>query len=305
MKKYIGIDIGGTYIKYGLLDETGNILHKDKLRTSLVGEEIIQSIKEIVENYQKEHVVQAVGVSAPGVVEASGFMTTGGAIFDFYGIDLKKILEKKLKLPVTIENDANSAALAEKWLGAGQAYQNFFTVVVGTGVGGSIIINNDIYRGAHATAGEFGFMVNQPIKNNDTRMASVSLNSSVQSGLVQAYLDAHKHVNTHQIDGETIFLLAASGDELALQIIDTFYQNLALAIYNISVSFDPEVILLGGGISSNSAFIEELNHRIRMIQDGHRDMKNMTLSRVLPCKFLNDAGIVGATYKAMKQYGGG
>lgn len=302
MGKYVGIDIGGTNIKYGLLDEKGNILHKDKIKTSSEGVEIIKNIKIIVENYKEAHDIRAVGISAPGIVEESGFMTTGGAIFDFYGVHLKNILEKELGLHVAVENDANSAALAEKWLGAGRNYKNYFTAVVGTGIGGAVMINNDIYRGAHATAGEFGFMINAPILNGDTRLSSVSLTSSVQSGLVQRYLDGSDATMPQQdLDGEDIFQLAEAGDLRAKNVIDAFYDHLAIGIYNVLVSLDPEVVLVGGGISANQSFIQELNRRVQGLQAGHRDMKNMTLAKIVPCHFLNDAGIVGASYKAMKE----
>jgi hypothetical protein len=302
MDKFIGIDIGGTNIKFGLLDEQGNILHKDKIKTSPEGSEIIRNIKKIVETYKEAHKIRAVGISVPGVVEESGFLTTGGAIFDFYGVHLKDILEKELGVQVAVENDANSAALAEKWLGAGRDYKNYFTAVVGTGIGGAIIINNDIYRGAHATAGEFGFMINAPILNGDTRLASVSLTSSVQSGLVQRYLDeSGQETLQHNLDGESVFKLAEAGDVRAKAVIDAFYDHLAISIYNVLVSLDPEVVLIGGGISANQGFIEELNRRVQVLQAGHRDMKNMTLAEILPCHFLNDAGIVGASYKAMKE----
>lgn len=304
MDKFIGIDIGGTNIKYGLLDEKGNILHKDKIKTSPEGSEIIRNIKNIVESYKEAHEISAVGISVPGVVEESGFLTTGGAIFDFYGVHLKDILEKELGVHVAVENDANSAALAEKWLGAGRDYKNYFTAVVGTGIGGAIIINNDIYRGAHATAGEFGFMINTPILNGDTRLASLSLTGSVQSGLVQRYLDETDQETLQQdLDGEAVFKLAEAGDVRAKAVIDDFYDHLAIGIYNVLVSLDPEVVLIGGGISANQSFIQELNRRVQGLQAGHRDMKNMTLAEILPCHFLNDAGIVGASYKAMKECG--
>lgn len=302
MDKFIGIDIGGTNIKFGLLDEQGNILHKDKIKTSPEGSEIIGNIKKIVETYKEAHEISAVGISVPGVVEESGFLTTGGAIFDFYGVHLKDILEKELGVHVAVENDANSAALAEKWLGAGRDYKNYFTAVVGTGIGGAIIINNEIYRGAHATAGEFGFMINAPILNGDTRLASLSLTGSVQSGLVQRYLDeTGQETLQKDLDGEAVFKLAEAGDVLAKAVIDAFYDHLAIGIYNVLVSLDPEVVLIGGGISANQSFIQELNRRVQGLQAGHRDMKNMTLAEILPCQFLNDAGIVGASYKTMKE----
>lgn len=296
MNYYIGIDIGGTNIKYGLLDQMGRILHKDKLKTSTVGTEIIDHIVVIVENYQKEYQIKAVGVSAPGIIEDDGFMVTGGAIFDFYGINLKTLLETRIDLPVFVENDANSAALAERWQGAGKDVPNFLTVVVGTGIGGGIIINGQLYKGASSNAGEFGFMVVEPIENQDTRMATLSLTGSVQSGIVNKYQEM---TDKKELDGETVFNLAAAGDEIAQQMIAHFYESLSIGLFNLITAFDPEVILLGGAISANQEFLEEVQNRILALKKGHKDLGNVRFAPIKPCHFHNDAGIVGATYKAI------
>ncbi|MDN6162198.1 MAG: ROK family protein, partial [Atopostipes sp.] len=282
------------------LDKKGIIHHKDKIKTQDDGDQIIKDIKNIVRNYQEKQKIDALGISVPGIVQKSGYMLTGGAIFDFYDIDLGMILEKELNLPVSVENDANSAALAEKWLGAGREFSNFVTVVVCTGIGGSIIINDKIYKGGHASAGEFGFMINQEIKNNDTRMASASLTSSVQSGLVQGYIDEKEGKIPDDLNGKIVFELADKGDKVAQKVINYFYDGLARTIFNIIVSIDPEAVLVGGGISSNDMFITELNKRISLIHSNHRDMGNMKLAEIIPCHFLNDAGIIGAAYKAVK-----
>ena len=301
MNYYVGIDVGGTNVKYGLLDEAGQILHHDKVKTANQGEKIIEAIAEIVTNYQKEYPIKAVGVSVPGVVEDDGFMTTGGAIFDFYGVHLQNILTERLALPVFVENDANSAALAEKWIGAGQGAKHSLCVVVGTGIGGGIIINHQLFRGAHATAGEFGFMIVEPIENQDTRMATLSLTGSVQCGLVLKYLDRKDLTDENGLDGETIFQMAAAGDLLAEDVIDIFYERLAIGIFNMATAFDPEIILIGGAISGNPEFIQELQQRVSRLKNDHRDMKQVTLASIVPCEFLNNAGIIGAVYKAISE----
>ena len=299
MDYYVGIDVGGTNVKYGLLDEAGNVLNKGKVKTSEKGDEIIESIQGIVKEYASDYEIKAVGVSAPGIIEDDGFMTTGGAIFDFYGINLKEILEEKVGFPVFIENDANSAALAERWIGAGRDKLHFLCVVVGTGIGGGIIINGQLYKGANSNAGEFGFMVVEPPVENDTRLASLSLTGSVGCGIVNKYEE--QHPKGERLNGEQIFELAKQGDELGLSVIDTFYDRLAKGIFNLSTSFDPEVILLGGAISTNQEFINEVQNRVLSLQKGHRDMKNIKLPPIEACRFLNDAGIIGAVYKAVSE----
>lgn len=299
MTYYIGIDIGGTNIKYGLLTSEGVILEDSEVKTSSSGKEIIETIVSIVRKYQLKYDIKGLGVSAPGVILDNGYMVTGGAIHDFYGINLKKKLELATGLPTSVENDANCAALAEKWLGAGKKYQNSLTVVVGTGIGGGIILNDRLYRGATAAAGEFGFMLVEPVQNKDTRLATLSLTGSVGCGIVNKYAEEKNLDNEMQLDGKEIFEQSELGDEVAQKIIANFYNRLAIGLFNMSVIFDPQVILIGGAISSNPNFIAELTRQVEELKDQHRDMGGIKLPNINPCYFLNKAGIVGATYKAI------
>ncbi|MGX7418036.1 ROK family protein [Carnobacterium gallinarum] len=295
MNYYVGIDVGGTDVKYGLVTEVGEILASGKVATAQNGPAIIASIAEVVQGYQDDYDIQGVGLSVPGIVAEDGFMITGGAIFDFYGIHLKDILEEKLGLPVAVENDVNCAALAEKWLGAGKKYKHFLCVAVGTGIGGAIVINNQLFRGANSMAGEFGFMVVEPIENQDTRLATLSLTGSVQCGIVNKYLNQDGGEST--VNGKEVFDLAENGDQHAKETIEIFYQRLSQGLFNLATSFDPEVILIGGAISSNPAFILEIEQRMHQLKAGHRDMENVKLPQILPCEFRNNAGLIGAVYQ--------
>ena len=176
--------------------------------------------------------------------------------------------------------------------------ENFISMVVGTGIGGAIVIHDRLYRGTNATAGEFGFMLAEPINGGDTRLASLSLTGSVQSGVVNRYAETTKEEN---LDGLAVFNKAASGDVLAVEIIEMFYARLSEGLYNLSVSFDPEAILIGGAISSDEAFIAELNKRVNAIKAGHPDMAKVKLPPIIPCYFRNDAGIVGSVYKVLEE----
>lgn len=296
MTYYVGIDIGGTNIKYGLLTAAGTIIEDSQIKTATSGASIITEITKIVKKYQQTYDIKAVGVSAPGVIRNDGFMVTGGAIHDFYGINLREIIEEATGLPTYVENDANCAALAEKWLGAGREYHDLLAVVVGTGIGGGIIINDQLFRGAHATAGEFGFMVVEPIQNQDSRMATLSLTGSVGCGIVLKY--GEKTGSDAYLDGEAIFARFAEGEIEATEVIGDFYNRLAIGIFNMAVSFDPEIILIGGAISGNQAFMAELTRQVQELKNQHRDMGPIVLPEIAPCQFLNKAGIIGATYKA-------
>lgn len=297
MKCYIGIDIGGTNIKYGLLDETGLILDQGKVKTDRDnGQDIIAKIQEITVRYRADNKIIAVGVSAPGSICDDGFMITGGAINDFYGINLKEILEDKLQVPIFLENDANCAALAELWQGRAKGKRHFLTVVIGTGVGGAIVINGELFTGANFNAGEFGYMLIDPIQFGDTRRATLSLGGSVGLGVVEKYGLRTENLG---LGGKQIFDLATSGDVAALGVINGFYDRLAIGLFNLSTSFDPEMILIGGAVSASDTFIKEINRRIVALQAGHKDMGSVKLPSIEACKFENDAGIIGAVYHAV------
>ena len=297
MKYFIGIDIGGTNIKYGLLDGLGTIVDKGQVKTMRDdGADIVAKIVEVVANYRVDYEVIAVGVSAPGSIRDDGFMITGGAIRDFYGINLKEQLESVVGLPVALENDANCAALAELWLGAGRGKQHFLQFVVGTAVGGAIVINGALFKGASFNAGEFGYLLTEDIQNGNTRLATLSLNGSIGHGVVEKYALQ----NETELDGVAIYELAAAGDELALNVLDEFYGSLARGIFNLATAFDPEVVLIGGAVSQNDTFINRLQTEINQLKAGHRDMGNVNIAAVQACQFLNDAGIIGAVYNATK-----
>lgn len=295
MKYYIGFDIGGTDIKYGLVDETGTIVTKSRLETPDDGDVIFETLHSVIKNYEKEYRIDAVGVSVPGVVTDDGFMVTAGAIGDFYGINLKETLETLTGKAVFIENDANSAALAEKWIGNAKHYKNSLTVVVGTGIGGGVIINDALYRGGNFSAGEFGFMIVNPIENEDTRAATYTMVSSVQFGLIEPYQTL---VNDMSVDGLKIYERAAKGDVQAQTIIESFYQKLAIGIFNIAVTLDPEIILIGGAISTNTLFMEGISRHVLKLKNDHVNLGLMKFPEITHCQFLNDAGIIGAAYKA-------
>jgi len=297
MDYYIGIDIGGTNIKYGLLDEQGTILNKGRVKTSEEGEDIIANIQTIVKKYVADYEITAVGVSAPGSIRDDGYMITGGAIKDFYGINLKELLEEKIGLPVALENDANCAALAELWLGSGKGKKHFLFAGIGTAVGGAIVINGQLFKGANFNAGEFGYLIVDSINNGNTRLSTLSLNGSVGHGIVDKYEASN---DKKGLSGEEIYTLSKTGEELAVKVVDDFYHALAKGIFNLALAFDPEIVLIGGAISEDEDFIIRLQKEIDDLQKGHRDMGAVKVAKVKPCHFLNDAGIVGAVYRAME-----
>lgn len=293
MKKYVGIDIGGTTIKVGLVDESGQIVRKQTFDTPQEQTQLIDQLIETIQLVQQDETLQGVGVSVPGVVQADGYLTTAGAVKCLYNVNLKTILEAKLGLKVAIENDANAAAIAEHWLGAAQGMANYLSLVLGTGVGGALVINQQIYRGAHARSGEFGWMIVEE-DDIDVEMGSLNFRGATVIGLLRRY---NQFSTDHLTDARLIFERAAQDEILAQNVLKSYYHSLAKGIINLVVAFDPEKVVIGGGISNNQTFMRELNNEIQRIKAVHNSIKTLTLPPVIAAELKNDAGIIGAVYQ--------
>lgn len=304
MKYYVGFDIGGTTIKHGVVDETGKIAVQSAVDTPKDQDQFISLLADVVKQYQNSYPIEAVGVCTPGIVQKDGYLLTAGAIRCMYGVNLKQELEARVDLPVSVENDANAAAIAEHWLGAAVGIDNYLCLVIGTGFGGGIIINGQVYRGAHGMAGEFGWMVTKDYRlTGDIEESSLNATSAVVGGLCHQYSLAKQQVEpTFETikDARIIFNAAHDGELLAQQVLNQFYYDLALGIVNLTASFDPEVILIGGGISVNEEFNTNLQAAIQDLETRHRsirDVKDEAIAPVKPAKLMNNAGLIGAVYQ--------
>lgn len=290
--RYLSFDVGGTNIKYSLIDTNGNILKSGKYTTITNREEFLNKIEDIVkENSEK---IEGLAFSMPGVIDVDkGHMITGGALYELYDYNFKEELEKRIKIPVEIENDVNCVALAEKWLGNAKENKNFICLTIGTGVGGALFINDKIVRGAKYSAGEFGFMITERLKN--TADSTLSMRGSVRGGLIKSYA---KKVNQNweELDGKKIFEYAENADKIAIETINEFYTNIAYSIFNLIVSLNPEKILVGGEISVRTDFIEKIKEKLEELKSEIVDLKNLEFPVIERCKFLNDSGKIGALY---------
>lgn len=304
MKYYVGFDIGGTTIKHGVVDEKGQIIVQSATETPEQRDEFITELADIIHDYQHDYQIEAIGVCSPGIVQKDGYLLTAGAIKCLYGVNLKHELENRVGLTVTVENDANAAAIAEHWLGAAIGIDNYLCLVVGTGFGGGIVINGQIYRGGHGMAGEFGWMLTKDLDfTEDIEKKSLNVTSAVVGGLCYQYSQAKKQVQPDFKtikDARIIFRAAHEGEKLAQMILNQFYYDLATGIVDLTASFDPELILVGGGISANSEFIENLQYAVDDLETRHQSIhavKETAIAPVKPAKLLNNAGLIGAVYQ--------
>ncbi|GFH42009.1 transcriptional regulator [Lactococcus hodotermopsidis] len=304
MTYYIGFDIGGTTVKYGLITESGEIVEKGLFATTPDdGDLIVSNMAAQISKFQEIYEIKSVGISVPGIVRADGYMVTGGAIKPFYDINLKEKCEQVFALPVIVRNDANCAAIAEHWIGNAQGVENYIAIVLGTAVGCGIIINHKIYQGAHGAAGEAGWTMQYPLDySHNLEQESWNFTSGVVLGLYKRYEKASGKAVS---DARVILDLARNGDDIAVQVMNQYYDDVAKGLLNLIATFDPEVLLLGGGISANEEFISNLSARIDKIKKNHKTLNKLTgitVAEVKPCYLRNDAGLIGAVYEAMMEF---
>ena len=294
MEKYLAFDIGGTKIKWGVLNEKGEILEKNSFDTVVTSEEsFLNGIVEIA--LEKRSEVKGIAISMPGFIDAeNGIPTVCYAINCMEGKSITKILEDKTGLKVSVENDGKCVALAEKFNGNAMDCSDFICMSIGTGIGGGIFINNKLVRGSSFQAGEFGFMlcngVNEEFKNKE-----LWSNNASTRALVVKYME-YKGITSEQLVEGKIVFEEAEKDPKVKEILEWWYKNIALGIFNLSATLNPKRILIGGGVSEREEFLEQLEIALNKLQ-WWKDVKTeLTL-----CKHKNDAGLIGAVYNFLNK----
>ncbi|MGM9987410.1 MAG: ROK family protein [Bacillaceae bacterium] len=293
MRTFLGIDIGGTETKYGVYDESGTELQAGKIVTMRADLELfVDSIGKIITEHQD---VCGIGVSVPGFIDVhSGLIINGGAIRVLDGHNLRKLLRPYTTLQMEFENDANCVVLAEKWLGNGQNYENFLAVTIGTGIGGGIMIHNQLYRGSRFMAGEFGYMFVNGVGARKAR--DVELNELASTRILVAQAEQLLNVEPGMINGKILFHKLEQGNEQLMGLYEQWIHYLALGMYNLIYCFNPQAILIGGGISAQPRVLKDIKTAIEKINP-------LALHTTIlgNCKFGNDAGKIGAIYHYIQQ----
>ncbi|MFO3717709.1 ROK family protein [Anaerococcus sp. ENR1011] len=292
MKKYISIDIGGTFIKYGLINENGEILEKHELATeaSKGGRQILEKTLKIVGDYKENHQVEGVAISTAGMVDTkNGSIRYASELIPGYtGINFKEPIKEKFNLPTHVENDVNCAGLAEYKSGAGKDSEIALILTIGTGIGGCAIINGEVYHGVSGSAMEIGYINMQ----NSTFETLASAKT-----LVEKVADL-KDENVEDWNGKKIFDLAKSGDEICIKAIDEMCDVLARGIANIVYVLNPDTVILGGGIMAQEEYLYE------KIDNNLEKYLQKPLYDAISLKFAsnqNAAGMLGAFYNFKNQ----
>ncbi|WHX26265.1 ROK family protein [Virgibacillus halodenitrificans] len=295
MTNVLTFDLGGTYIKYGVVNHDGAILTKDNIKTPEQLDELLVIIGDCQKNYS-QYKLEGIAISAPGAVSDHGVIYGSSAIPFIHGPNIKTLIESKTGLAVSIENDANCAALAEVWKGSAVGKNDIAVVVIGTGIGGALIKNGFIHKGTHLHGGEFGYM----ILDSDNLGKGMSTFSEVASTYsIIKRVAYEKNIDPTLLTGENVFLQAEKGDEICQQAIEEFYRMLAIGLYNIQYMYDPELILIGGGISFRKELISKLKEELRSIT-GKIEVATL-MPAIDRCYFSANANMVGAVYDFLQK----
>lgn len=286
MSKYLSIDIGGTDIKYAILDQTGKILDQDKIKTTRDKENFLSSVDQIVNKYIGK--INGIAFCAPGKI-ANNTIHFGGSLPFLDGVNFAERYQN-LEIPVSVINDGKASVLAENWLGSLKNIDDCASVTLGTGVGGGIIVNGKLLNGFHSQAGELSFM-------------QLNLQDETMTGMAGGYASAVKMIedvnkavgNTQIDDGFAAFDAIKAGDSKAEQIFKAFCKRIAFLILNLQSVVDLQKIAIAGGISAQPAVIEGINNAYDEILSKN-DLLRTTLIKpeIVVAKFKNNANILGA-----------
>jgi len=294
MKNYMVFDIGGTSVKCSVLTEAGDILTQHRINIAKDIKGFFDGLVRVTNENKEQYVIQGIAISAPGAVDSdTGIIGGASAIPYIHGPNFKEVLFERTGLNTEIENDANCAALGECWLGAAREEKDSAFVVCGTGIGGAIVKDNIIHKGIHKHGGEFGYCIVDLERNNGDYNYLTWSNVGSTVALARN-VAIRKGVAIDEVDGYKAFELYKQGDSIALEEVDKYFTYMAVGIYNIQYTYDPEVIILGGAICEREDYIKSIDNKLTEIMNKKTDGKIKPLIR--KCQFGNDANKIGALY---------
>jgi len=279
----VAVDIGGTQVKYGLISAQGTTLAFAQIDTrgSDGVEQMLARVDTLIAGFADQRPV-GIAISTLGIIdrERGRILAAADAIGGYVGFELKSHFERQFRLPATVENDVNCVALAEGWRGAAVGLRNYLAITLGTGIGGGIVIDGQLYRGAGAAAGEWGYALIEGEIWED--VASLR-------GLAML---ADRAMPGQARGARQVFDAADAGDSEAAAALDRWFGRLAIGIANLIYAFNPEAIVVGGGICARGPrFQRELAQALD--QQLRPDFRCMT--RIMIASTGNQAGMLGAT----------
>lgn len=285
----LAIDIGGTQMKYALVTRDGQMLNKQSQPTPNTYARLLETIERLA---AKSPDIQAIGLSTPGILDQQTGRITGSSALSYWVGQAPKLdLTERVPAPIFIENDGNSALLGERWRGAGMGQDNLAMLVVGSAVGGALMVDGHLLRGAHTNAGELGYML---VDNRPTEAKFSSLGGKIG---FKAALTKLQEINPQIDSGESLFL-AMKHDHALQAEYEHLLDFLCAGIVSLQYIVDPATIIIGGGISQNAEFSTMLQQRLEAMRTLRPNYK--VWPNVVMAEQHNDANLLGAAWNAFQ-----
>ncbi|NPV39211.1 MAG: ROK family glucokinase [Brevinematales bacterium] len=308
MDFFLGIDLGGTAVKLGIVSREGKLVKTHQVPTKAETRErevIVSNLEEAVRHILfGQEGVKAIGIGVPGGVDkVHGMIRFMPNIHALENYALATHLEKAFGLPVAIDNDANNAARGEYIFGSGKKYKDFVLITLGTGIGGGIFVHGDVYGGVANFAGEVGHMKIVP----EGRACGCGLNGCWEAyGSATAMIKRAKGLvamgkktalaRYEEITAKAIFDEAKRGDDIALEVVEEACHYLGIGMANLIHLFNPEAIIVGGGVSQAGDFLFD---RLKKYTSLYTKTEMFETCEIVPAALINDAGVMGSAALAL------
>jgi len=308
---YIGIDLGGTNIAVGIVDENGTLIHKDSCPTKRERpyQDIIKDMADITLKVIGDKGIdlkdiKSIGIGSPGTPNSSEGILVYSCNLNFDNTPIRDELQKYIDLPVYLENDANCAALAESVAGAAKDVSDSITITLGTGIGGGIVINNKVYSGFNFAGSEIGHMVivSDGVQCTCGRKGCWEAYASATAIIRQTKEAALKNPDSkinelvggdlNKVDAKTAFDAARLGDKVGEQVVKQYIKYIAEGLSNSINAFMPAAVIIGGGVCKEGEYL--LKPLREMVYSDIYCRGNVPKPEIRVAQMGNDAGIIGA-----------
>lgn len=313
----LGVDLGGTKIAFGLVDAAGRVLEELILPTCPregapgVIQRILNGLNQVAGEAPEPRRIRGIGMAVPGILDIDTGRVLLASNLNWRDVPVGAILERELDLPIFLENDARAAAWGEKRFGVGRGVEDLLYIAIGTGIGGGLVLGGRIYRGHHGNAGEIGHMVIDP-EGPPCGCGNRGCWEALASGRAIAArateLIAGGHPSTlaeivargEELSARQVAAAAGAGDRLARDVLQEAARYIGLGIASLVTIFDPEVVVLGGGVSRSGSLLLSTVTRVvreRALPPAGRDV------RIVLSTWPETAGVVGAAAVAFSRLG--
>lgn len=283
--KVLALDVGGTAIKSALIS-SGQIkkVHQFPSEGKLGGPHIINNIMGMIDSYEDYDII---GISTTGQVDSikGSIIYANDNVPNYTGTNLSKIISDKYNKPVFVENDVNAAAIGEGYFGAGKKEKDFLCLTYGTGIGGAIVMNKEIYKGSHGVAGEMGHMVTH-INGRECSCGQYGCYEQYASttALIREVMNYDNDLN----NGKAIFSSFENGNQEVKTLVDAWIDEIIYGLINVIHIFNPSCIILGGGIMEQPYIIDSIQKRI-----SNKLMNSFKNVKIVKAELGNNAGVYG------------